>query len=137
MSDEAAVLKRVLLALSHAGTTIFRQNVGQVWAGKFLLRAASHQRVGLQPGDVVIRAARPFHAGLCEGSSDCIGWTPVVITQQMVGTTIAVFTAVEVKDEGAATRGQVNFISQVKASGGFAGIARSAEDALRLIGRGE
>lgn len=58
------------------------------------------------------------------GGSDLIGWT-------MDGK----FLAVETKSPtGKATPEQINFIEKVNASGGVAGIARSVEDALRLIG---
>lgn len=67
------------------------------------------------------------------GGSDLIGWTPVTITPDMVGRTVAVFTAVEVKTpKGKPTEAQINFLHQVKQSGGIAGIARSADDALGL-----
>lgn len=77
---------------------------------------------------------RTVHFGLCRGSSDLIGWTPTVITPEMVGQTVAVFTAIEVKTpKGRATKEQKNFIDQVKNAGGIAGIARSAEDAKNII----
>lgn len=77
---------------------------------------------------------RTVHFGLCRGSSDLIGWTPVEITPEMVGQTVAVFTAIEVKTpKGRATKGQKNFIEQVKNAGGIAGIARSAEEAKNII----
>lgn len=75
--------------------------------------------------------------GLTKGSSDLIGWTPVEITQDMVGQTVAVFTAIECKSKaGKATDTQLYFIGRVKADGGYAGVARSVEDAMKVIGRG-
>ena len=75
--------------------------------------------------------------GLVRGSSDLIGWTRVKITPDMVGQTVAVFTAIECKTvKGRATPGQIYFIERVKIDGGYAGITRSAEDALKVIGRG-
>lgn len=77
---------------------------------------------------------RIVHFGLCRGSSDLIGWTPVEITPEMVGQTVAVFTAVEVKTpKGRATKEQKNFIEQVRSAGGLAGVARSAEEAKQII----
>lgn len=74
--------------------------------------------------------------GLVKGSSDLIGWTPVKVTQDMVGETVAVFTAVECKSEKGRVRSeQTYFVQRVKLDGGYAGIARSVEDALGIIGR--
>lgn len=83
------------------------------------------------------RKGRWIRFGLIKGSSDLIGWTPVEITKDMVGHTMAVFTAIECKaKKGRATPPQLYFIERVKLDGGYAGIARSAEDALKIIGRG-
>ncbi len=74
--------------------------------------------------------------GLIKGSSDLIGWTRVEITPEMVGKTVAVFTAIECKTKtGKATPAQIFFIERVKLDGGYAGIARSVEDAMGIIGR--
>lgn len=71
--------------------------------------------------------------GLCKGSSDLIGFRPTVITPDMVGKTVAVFTAIEVKTPtGKPTPEQLHFINRVKELGGIAGIARSVEDALAI-----
>jgi len=63
-------------------------------------------------------------------SSDLIGFTKVVITPDMVGKTVAIFTAIEVKKEGwdkeksksldAREEAQYAFISWVRKNGGFA-----------------
>lgn len=71
--------------------------------------------------------------GLCRGSSDLIGFKPVTITPDMVGKTVAVFTAIEVKTPtGKATPEQIHFIERVKQLGGIAGIARSVDDVLAI-----
>jgi len=73
-------------------------------------------------------------------SSDLIGITPIVVTQEMVGMTLGVFTAVEVKGESwkykGDTResGQNNFIQWVKSKGGIAGFSNSVDSFRRLIG---
>ncbi len=75
--------------------------------------------------------------GLVKGSSDLIGWTRVKIAPEMVGQTVAVFTGIECKTiKGRATPAQLYFAERVKLDGGYAGIARSVEDALKIIGKG-
>jgi hypothetical protein len=116
---------RIMLLLSKAGTKIFRNNTAMGWAGP------SHRQPN---GDVIVRNGYPIRAGLCEGSSDLIGWTPVTITPEMVGRRVAIFTAVEVKTPtGRPTHEQLNFIARLKADGGYAGIARSEEEAIQII----
>jgi hypothetical protein len=51
----------------------------------------------------------------------------------MIGTCVGIFTAIEVKTpKGKPTEEQINFIQRVKDLGGFAGVARSVEDALTI-----
>jgi hypothetical protein len=65
---------------------------------------------------------RPIKFGLCVGSSDIIGVAPD-----------GRFLAVECKTAiGQPTDAQVRFIDAVRAKGGRAGIARSAEDAVKI-----
>jgi hypothetical protein len=126
MSTEAHDLhRRILLACGKGDTRLFRNNTGQGWVGE-----ASRWADGL----VVIKHARPFHAGLCQGSSDLIGWRSVVVTPDMVGQTVAVFVAIEAKTgSGRPSEAQRLFLAAVKGAGGIAGIARSPEDAELLL----
>ena len=72
--------------------------------------------------------------GLCKGSSDLIGWTTIEITPEMVGRTVAVFTAIEVKSAtGRASKEQKNFIKSIHRCGGIAGVARSLDDAVNVV----
>lgn len=74
-------------------------------------------------------------------SSDLIGITKIIITPDMVGETIGVFTAVEVKKESwkknkkltKREKAQKAFIDWVKSLGGFAGFANSADDLKEII----
>lgn len=124
---EAAVSPRVMLALSKLGTTVFRQNVGQAWVGSKVTKT--------RDGGAFIANARPVQMGLTTGSSDLIGWTPVVVTQEMVGQKVAVFTAVEVKrsEGGRTSKDQAHFIDVVTKAGGIAGVANSPEAAVRVV----
>jgi hypothetical protein len=95
---------------------MFRNNVGLAWYGK-------NKDIPVKYG-----VASP-------GGSDLIGWKSVEITPDMVGTKIAVFTAVEVKRTRSSKRSpeQENFISQVLSAGGYAGFAHNEDDALEII----
>jgi hypothetical protein len=75
-------------------------------------------------------------------SSDLIGFTRIVITPDMVGRTVAVFTAVEIKEPGwthspkdKRANAQKAFTDWVKACGGFAGIVDSVEAFRKMLGK--
>jgi hypothetical protein len=130
--NEQNIQTQIMLALSRAGVKIFRNNVGTGWVGRSR-RITKAQTVFVNSGDVVIQNARPLHAGLCEGSADLIGWMPVKISADMVGQTVAVFIAAEVKTEsGRTSDAQVRFIDIVNRDGGRAGVARCAADAVAI-----
>jgi hypothetical protein len=72
--------------------------------------------------------------GLCKGSSDLIGYTEVKITPGMVGKTVAVFMAVEVKKPGGvSTDLQDDFVDTVASSGGVGMIADSVDVVVARI----
>jgi len=130
--SEHRIQNEIRLAISGKAT-LFRNNVAQAWVGE-VYRPNSIQTVTVSPADVVIRNARILHAGLCEGSSDLIGWRSLTITPEMVGQTVAVFAALEVKSKtGRATAGQKNFCQRVLEAGGFAGIVKSPDEAKKTL----
>jgi len=105
--NEADFMRRCLKRATDAGSRLFRNNVGA-------LKDDRGQWVKY---------------GLCNGSSDLIGFTPLVITADMVGQTVAVFTAIETKaGRGKATQEQAAFIKVVQNSGGLAGVAKTDAD---------
>jgi hypothetical protein len=72
------------------------------------------------------------------GMSDLIGFTSTIVTPDMVGQRIAIFTAVEVKTRGGRTdpdrlRKQNLFIGIVQQLGGRAGFATSVEEARAIL----
>lgn len=132
MMKESPTQKRILLDCGHGDTRLFRQNVGKTWIGesKYYNR---RETVVVNRGDVVIRQARRFIAGI-KGMSDLIGWHSVIIIPEMLGQKIAIYTGFEVKgDRGRATPDQLQFISLVKNAGGIAGVVKSPEDARELL----
>ena len=123
---ENDISKLIQLEASRVGATTFRNNTGMGWIGTRL--------VDPRPNVVVLANARPLHAGLIKGSSDLIGWKRITITADMVGRTLAVFTAIEVKaGRRTATPEQLTFIENVRNAGGIAGIARTPEEARNLL----
>lgn len=128
--SETDLMRRLQKRASELGARLFRQNTGMAWVGK-VERGPGNFR--LAPGDVVIRNARPFHAGIT-GMSDLGGWTPVEVTGSMVGSMVAVYTQVEVKfGMGRASSEQLAWIKAVNNAGGRAGIARSDDDLIRIL----
>ena len=112
---EKDIERTLILHASQCGATMFKNNVGKLRDER---------------GNIVT-------FGLCKGSSDLIGWTPITVTPDMVGSKIAVFTAVEVKKNKfgkyRATEEQKHFISAVQANGGRAGVADCKEDLERIL----
>lgn len=127
--NETALQQHIRLHASNAGVEIWRNNSG-------VLRDET---------------GRPVRYGLANDSpqlnkqiksSDLIGVTPVVITQQHVGQLIGVFTAIECKHEGWTMRpsddralAQMRFHVIVCAAGGYAGFATRPEDFYRITRR--
>lgn len=124
---ESAAASHIRLEAARQGVDLWRNNVG-----------VCHDHTG-----------RAIRYGLCNDSpalakrvksSDYIGITPVIITPDMVGQTIGVFTAIETKksdwkftpsDERALAQNAFHDI--VRACGGFAGFARNVDDFKRII----
>lgn len=124
--SETTITRQIMLAIGkhRPKTRIFRNNTGMGWQGESVTK-----------GDVlIIKNPRPLQAGLCEGSSDLIGWTTTEITPDMVGKRVAIFTAIEVKTAtGRPSTAQQNFIEQVRKAGGIAGIARTESEATEIL----
>ena len=111
---ETTLQQRIRLALgTHPELRLFRNQVGQL------------------PDP---RTGRMVQFGLARGSADLIGWRTLVVTPEMVGQRIAVFTSLEIKTPtGRLTPVQRNWLGAVQQAGGIAGVARSVGDALRII----
>ncbi len=105
---ESEVQNKIRLKLSQLGFILFRNNVG-----------AWQHRLG-----------HWIKYGLCEGSSDLIGWRPLIITSDMVGSKIAQFVAIETKrpSKSRVSAKQSHFVNVVQKSGGVGIIASSIED---------
>lgn len=106
---EAALLKKIMLALSRK-CILFRNTSGVTKEGDRYIRYG---------------IANP-------GGSDLIGWTAIEVTQEMVGSKVAIFSAAEIKRPGklsTATLEQKRFVDAVRKAGGLACIVDSVESA--------
>lgn len=131
MSNETALMRQTQIAASQIGARLFRQNTGQGWIGR-AEKFTRAKTVAVQPGDVLIRKARPFHAGFT-GLSDLGGWAPVQIGPDHLGQTLAVYLQAEIKDGVRPTPEQLRWIEAVNRAGGIAGVVRSYDDLARLV----
>lgn len=136
---ESTVQRSTWISLAQravARVTLFRTNSGKAW----LSGAGPVKR--LMDGTVAVPSGRPVGLGLCmingdtvPGLSDLTGWTEVVITPDMVGRTLPVFTVIETKESGGGRKrdNQINFVRQVQQAGGIAGFAASERQAHEII----
>lgn len=111
--SETELIRAIRLAHSNVDVRLFRNNTG---------------RLQNAMGEYV-------HFGLHIGSSDLIGWKTILVSPRDVGRELAVFVSIEVKDEkrGRLTAAQNFWLEAVRSAGGIAGIARSVEDASRIL----
>lgn len=133
---ESNVLRSAWLAVAALGTTVFRINTGKGWV------SGGGKPYRLTDGSVVVPNARPIALGYAdpkgdpiEGTSDLGGWTTIVVTPEMVGHKVAVFTVIETKESGGGHKrsAQKNFIARVIEAGGIGGFANSAEAAVSIV----
>jgi len=120
---EKEIQHEVRLALgTQPGCVFYRNNVGQA---EFVSPQGAISNVKY---------------GLCEGSSDLIGLVSIAITPEMVGKTIARFTAIELKKVGASTEKkraalQQMFRDLVNRMGGYSEVITDPQQALPALAR--
>ncbi len=115
MNLETKIQNQIMISLSDAGHTVWRNETGKYWTGKVVHKDSQV---------VTLSNAMMLSLGLCVGSSDLIG------IQKDTGK----FFAIEVKTEkGRVSEDQKDFIQRVIKKGGIAGVARSPKDALDLL----
>lgn len=111
--SESDLLAQIQLELSCGPVRIFRYNAGRAWGGKILSQDA-HRLV-----------LSPYHAIKLgpEGASDCLAICDG-----------GLFGALELKfGSRRPTAEQLAFLDVVRRLGGRAGVARSVEDARRIL----
>lgn len=112
---ESDLMRAIMIAVSAAGCTVWRNNTGTAYQGRTIHKS---------DGQVTLADSRIITFGLCVGSADIIG------IRHRDGRLIAI----EVKTgNGRATVEQQRFIEHIKQSGGIAGVARNTDDAIDII----
>lgn len=115
MNKETKIQRLIMVKLSEAGHSVWRNETGRFWSGIPIHKDGQ---------TVTLKSSQMIPVGLCVGSSDLIG------IQSKTGR----FFAIEVKtDTGRSSAAQKNFIQYVQQQGGIAGVARSPEEALQLL----
>lgn len=128
MKSENELQQEIQIQSIHKGCNLMRNNSGA-------LKDETGRLVRYGLGNV----SKQHNENL--KSSDLIGITQVLITDEMVGKWIGVFTAIEVKKEAwkhgkkldKRETAQSNFIKWVVARGGFAGFANKVDDLVKII----
>lgn len=118
---EKSILNKLQLLATSMGHRLFRNNTGSAWVGS--------QTIRLVNGDLLIKSPRKIAYGLSVGSGDLVGGTQIVVTQEMVGRKIFVFTNVEIKANNTrTTTEQQNFHTMVTSLGGLSIIEKFSDE---------
>lgn len=112
---EAALQNEIRAALGARGVHVFRSNVVSGWHGRVVSQSG---------GRVTLEGARLVTSGLPHGWPDLTGWTA---DGRMI--------ALEVKTpRGRLSPEQARLLEVMRACGVIAGVVRSVDDALDLLG---
>lgn len=129
--SEELIQQQIRLDVARSGIDIWRNNVGQaLHTDKYGQTRAV--RYGLLNDSAAIN--EEFK------SSDLIGIRPVLVTQDMVGTVVGVFIALECKASDwkyrandRHTQAQQRFLNLVIRAGGWGGFVRSTDEARKIL----
>lgn len=124
--SETEILKSCQGVFSNGDVRLWRNNVGEAWVGPYV---RNHD------GSITIVKPMRVRFGLCEGSSDLIGFVSRIITEADVGQTVAQFVAAEAKTTRGRLRDtQAAYLETVERLGGRAGVFRSEEALAEILG---
>lgn len=106
----------------------FRLDAGAGYVGGKVYTAKQSGIVNVKKGDLVVINPSRISYGI-EGAGDRIGWTSKIVTEDMVGEKVAIFTSIE--DKSATDRvglGQLIWLLNVRIAGGIAKIYKECVD---------
>ena len=108
---ESDLLRAIVLELSNGDVRLFRSNAGVAWQG-IVIRQNAYE--------LVLKNPRPVRLGV-PGMADLTGWAA------------GRYLAIEGKYSTGLRTDQRAFLNAVRDGGGLAGVARSVDDAKRII----
>lgn len=130
--------KRRLEELWKLHPNTFRQDVGSGYVGGREYVAKKNGGIPVKKGDRVVINPAVNRFGLDVGSGDRVGWTEVLVSQEMVGKKVAIFTSIEDKSEtDRISVEQIIWLLNVLRAGGIAKVYKelqelSLEEILKL-----
>ncbi len=131
MATEAPIQNEIRLDVAAFDVHLYRNN-----SGAFKNDRGQWVRFGLANDSAKVNKTTK--------SSDLIGFRPLLITPEMVGRVVPVFSAIDAKPPGWVFRqsddrsvAQLKFIDHVKRYGGFAGFATSVQEARDILWLGQ
>jgi hypothetical protein len=113
---------------------LFRNQVGGAWAGRVLKKITAlgtKVTFNAEPNKkyVILEEPRWMEFGLMKGSGDFVGWRTKIVTPDMVGQKVAIFTSVEGKTkDGTLSDDQRLWKMRLTADGGIAMVVRDPKD---------
>jgi hypothetical protein len=112
-APEKKITQKRISEIDPITERLFRINAGTGWVGT-PVRVPRGKVVTVKggPSTMVIHNARPLQAAP-KGWPDLFGWTSVVITEDMVGSTVAVATGEEVKANGGRLSPEQNMFGSI------------------------
>jgi hypothetical protein len=120
----AELLAAIQLAHSRHDTRLWRANAGRAWQGEPIERS---------PGRLVLKHPRAVQLAP-PGFPDLFGLRSVKITPELIGRTLPVFVAMEVKTgTGRTNEAQDLFLDLLRSLHAFHGVARSVEDSTTIL----
>jgi len=129
--SEELIQQKIRLDVARFGLDLWRNNVGVAMHTDYYGQTRAVRYGLLNDTEKINQRFK---------SSDLVGIRPILITADMVGQVVGVFAAIECKasnwtyrpnDEH--TQAQQRFIDLVRAAGGFAGFARSVDEARIIL----
>lgn len=131
--SESALYAEILRELSCGPTRLFRQQSMLAWAGKVFSKGTFVDATGRRRETITLIDPHPVKFGT-QGMADLGGLTSIIITPDMLGQRIAIDVQIEGKSRtGCATPEQRAYLEVCRSLGGRAGIARTVEDARRIL----
>lgn len=130
MKDESTVSQEIQIQARFYNCTLMRNNSGALLDNEGRLIRFGLGNVSKKHSDQI-------------KSSDLLGITKVTITQDMVGSVVGVFTAIEVKKENwdidkkfdKREKAQNNFLSWILENGGLAGFCNNIDQLKDILRR--